>query len=130
MITYSDILLDREIETLTFALWRNITAVLLVLALFAQSIRLFTNVVHETFANQVTWDQLGFQINTSVPYLVYVSSIVYGKLDLQTYWPSSRVLIWGWRLLNWGYTWTVRIQTVRLNRLNYPILANFRIKSP
>jgi len=82
MITYSDILLDREIETLTFALWRNITAVLLVLALFAQSIRLFTNVVHETFANQVTWDQLGFQITTSVPSLYYVSSIVYGKRHL------------------------------------------------
>jgi hypothetical protein len=54
---------------LTYALARNITAVILVLTLVAQSARLLVGVVHENFANQVKWDELGFQLNTSSPYI-------------------------------------------------------------
>jgi hypothetical protein len=64
--------LNSEVETLTYALARNITAVILVLALIAQSTRLLLGVVHESFANQVKWDELGFQINTSSPYIYVV----------------------------------------------------------
>ena len=46
-----------------FALWRNISAVLLVLILVAQSIRLVVGVVHDTFGIQETWDSLGVNLH-------------------------------------------------------------------
>jgi hypothetical protein len=59
---------------LTYALVRNITAVILVSTLVVQSIGFFLGVIFEEFSNQVKWDELGFRINGSLPYLYYVWS--------------------------------------------------------
>ena len=66
---------NSEVETLTFALWRNITAVILVLALVGQSVLLFYNVIYEKFGVQEMWDKLGMDITQTRPILYYVSSI-------------------------------------------------------
>jgi RPA family protein len=59
---------------LGFALWRNITAVLLVLILVAQSVRLVVGVVHDKFGINETWDSLRLNISDAVGEIYYVSS--------------------------------------------------------
>jgi hypothetical protein len=59
----SNVFLHREVETLGFALWRNITALLLVLILVAQSVRLVVGVVHDRFVINQTWDSLGVDLD-------------------------------------------------------------------
>ena len=62
-----------KVETLHYALWRNITAVILVLLLVARSVQLFYGVIYENFSIQETWDELEFDMNTMIPCLCYVS---------------------------------------------------------
>ena len=66
---------NSEVETLTFALFRNVTAVILVLALVGQSVLLFRNVIYEKFVVQEMWEKLGINITQTRPILYYVSSI-------------------------------------------------------
>ena len=81
----SDLFLDSDVETLRFALWRNITAATLVLILVAQSVRLFLGVVNEKFAVRETWDQLGFDIRHTLPLLYFVSSILWTTIYASLY---------------------------------------------
>ena len=102
---------------MTYALARNITAVTLVLALVAQSTRLLLGVVHESFDNQVKWDELGFQINTSTPFIYGVG---FSFLQIAIFYAKfinfARKLIHPFKKCL--YTCTFKIQMVRLNKRN------------
>ena len=62
-----------KVETLHYALWRNITAVILVLLLVVRSVQLFYGVIYEKFSIQETWDELEFDMVMMTPCLCYVS---------------------------------------------------------
>jgi hypothetical protein len=59
---------------LGFALSRNISAVLLVLILAAQSIRLVLGVVHDKFSIQETWDSRSVNLYDALAEVYYVGS--------------------------------------------------------
>lgn len=58
----------REVETLKFALCRNIIAVVLLLALMAQTLRLFISVFNQP-SLQETWDNLQTVVEETKPTL-------------------------------------------------------------
>jgi len=68
-----ELFMTSKVETLHYALWRNITAVILVLLLVVRSVQLFYGVIYEKFSIQETWDELEFDMVTMTPCLCYVS---------------------------------------------------------
>ena len=60
----------REIETIEFARRRNITALVIVAFLIAQSVQLFFGVVLEKFSVREIWQDISFDIRNTTPVLV------------------------------------------------------------
>jgi hypothetical protein len=60
----------REIETVEFARRRNITALVIVAFLIAQSVQLFFGVVLEKFSVREIWHDISFDLRDTTPVLV------------------------------------------------------------